>query len=201
MESTCRMCGRVFRPRNPGGTLCSAACRDDSNRPTAEGRIAAFMARIDRRGPDECWPYMGARDKHGYGRIPKRAHGHHLAHRRALELSGVAVPSNRSVLHSCDNPPCCNPRHLRVGTTADNIRDSVQRGRRPKGETHPSAVLSDEKVRAIRRRYAAGERVGALAAAFPVGSSTISNIVRRRLWRHLPDEVETVNPQTNTIGG
>lgn len=77
---------------------------------------------------DECWEWMGSRLPRGYGTYG-RAKNKVLAHRAALARSGVEVPKGMKVLHSCDNPPCCNPAHLRVGTQADNVTDMWARGR------------------------------------------------------------------------
>lgn len=74
-----------------------------------------------------CWVWTGALSSRGYGVV--YAHGRHIgAHRVALALAGVE-PGGMFVMHKCDNPPCVNPDHLSLGTPADNIRDSVQKGR------------------------------------------------------------------------
>lgn len=79
-------------------------------------------------GETSCIEYDGARDKYGYGRIPRAVHGSRLAHRAALaEKLGRAVVG--IARHSCDNPPCVNPEHLLEGTRADNVADAVSRGR------------------------------------------------------------------------
>lgn len=76
-----------------------------------------------------CWHYMGAVDKKGYGRFDRM-----LAHRVAAKAAGLIsqtwlVAHNENVLHSCDNPSCCNPAHLRAGTLSDNMQDCSKRGR------------------------------------------------------------------------
>jgi hypothetical protein len=73
---------------------------------------------------DECWPWLGSRTVNGYGRL-----GNRYAHRLVYEQEVGPIPDGLNVLHSCDNPPCVNPRHLRVGTQADNARDALERGR------------------------------------------------------------------------
>jgi len=81
------------------------------------------------RGADDCWPYIGHCNSFGYG-----LHQHNgkqiRAHRLALyEKSGPAPTDKPFALHSCDNPPCCNPAHLRWGSQADNNADKLSRGR------------------------------------------------------------------------
>lgn len=87
-----------------------------------------FWARVDQSGDDDCWPWTAGTDRKGYGVLGYQGKTHR-AHRLALILSGTEVPAGACVLHSCDNPPCCNPAHLRVGTNYENILDRSERGR------------------------------------------------------------------------
>jgi hypothetical protein len=74
----------------------------------------------------DCWVWQGYRNEHGYGRLwaPKR-----YVHRAAYEAFVGPIPAGLNVLHRCDNPPCCNPAHLFLGTRADNARDMLAKGR------------------------------------------------------------------------
>lgn len=85
---------------------------------------------VDRSGgPDACWPWGKARNEHGYGII--RVSGRNVrAHRLALIRDGDDPGPAVKVLHSCDNPPCCNPKHLHFGTQQKNIAEMHERGRR-----------------------------------------------------------------------
>lgn len=90
---------------------------------------ARFWAKVDRRGPEECWPWTKAHNEHGYGLM--RVNGRlEKAHRLALIGDGEDPGPDVKVLHKCDNPPCCNPRHLRFGSQLENMRDMHERGRR-----------------------------------------------------------------------
>ena len=88
--------------------------------------LASFWDRVDRRGPDECWPWKGRRQSgDGYGLL-----GHEYAHRIALEIAvGRPLASSEWALHHCDSPPCVNPRHLFLGDVAANNRDMFAKGR------------------------------------------------------------------------
>lgn len=89
-----------------------------------------FWDHVRRGASDECWEWQSdARTDAGYGVFQMgRGIGTRKAHQVAWELTH-GDRGGRSVLHSCDNPPCCNPGHLRLGDHDDNMRDMAERGR------------------------------------------------------------------------
>ena len=89
-----------------------------------------FWAKVDRRGLDECWPWTGGATKAGYGRF-KVGDKLECPHRIAYTLEYGQIPEGKSlvIMHTCDNPACCNPRHLRLGTYRENSIDMVRKGR------------------------------------------------------------------------
>ncbi len=127
---------------------------------------ASLTERLWRRvpigAPDACWEWPGATSDKGYGLITRggRDRRHVRTHRVAYESAVGPVPAGLFVLHTCDNPPCCNPAHLFLGTSADNTDDMMRkgRGRLPglKGQAHPRARLSDDDIAMMRARYHAG---------------------------------------------
>jgi hypothetical protein len=145
-----------------------------------------FWKKVDRRGPDECWPWIGAKGTAGYGHI-KIGNRNRPAHRIAVELTGGRAVSDGAVVrHSCDNPPCVNPAHLIVGTQLENIADRDTRGRGTRGERSPTAKLTAEQVRAIRATHAAGGyTLREIAAQFDVTHATVVRIVNGQAWRHV----------------
>lgn len=121
-----------------------------------------------------------------------------LAHRLALALSRGPVPADALVIHGCDNPPCCNPAHLRLGTHADNAADRRDRrrhwrDRNPeaalRGERNGAARLTEATVRATRAAWAEGGRTRAqLAQQFNVRPGTLSHVLSRTSWRHVDEK-------------
>lgn len=94
-----------------------------------------LWASVAAAGEADCWEWTGSRTRNGYGRFKSRHSNALGAHRVMWEIANAReVPPGLFVLHSCDNPGCVNPAHLRVGTPADNVQDMVDRGRhRPGG--------------------------------------------------------------------
>lgn len=76
---------------------------------------------------DKCWIWTGATTGKGYGQIVIK-YKKYKAHRIAWEVTYGPVPEGLKVLHTCDNPPCCNPKHLFVGTQKDNMIDASNKG-------------------------------------------------------------------------
>ena len=99
-----------------------------------------FWKSVDRTGgPDACWPWTGFKDDDGYGR-----YGRQRAHRVAYKLAIGPIPAGFLVRHvTCDNPPCCNPVHLAIGTAADNSADMVAKGRQAKGDRSRSRLYPE----------------------------------------------------------
>lgn len=114
-----------------------------------------------------------------------------LTHRLAYHLFVAPIPISMHVLHKCPSDSdgkCINPRHLAIGTHADNMRDRTAAGHDTvfQGEDHPSSKLDNEAVQTIRRELAKGARQSRLAAEFNVSYRTISAIKKGKIWRHLP---------------
>jgi len=129
----------------------------------------------------ECLEWTGGCYGNGYGST--RAYGKQWqTHRLALHLEGVDI-TGHYVLHSCDNPLCCNPDHLRTGTPQDNMDDKVSRGRQPLGSNHGSAKLTEQDVLEIRAITGMTQR--AIAKRYDVGHTVINYIINRKTWQHI----------------
>lgn len=152
-----------------------------------ESVISRFWAKVDKRGPDECWKWIGSRTNQGYGnlKIFGRMYG---AHRVSLILAGSSIPEGYNVCHSCDNRACVNPNHLWMGTKADNMRDMAEKGRgaRFPGALNPQSKLTEDEVVKIRAMYAAGDYSHArLGKLFGISESQIRSIVNGKKWKHV----------------
>lgn len=96
---------------------------------SCEAHQARFNAKIDRSaGEDGCWPWCASCNDEGYGNFWLGGRSA-KAHRVAYRLHKGPVPDELLVMHSCDNPPCCNPRHLSLGTDLDNAADKYAKSR------------------------------------------------------------------------
>jgi hypothetical protein len=151
-----------------------------------------FWAKVDKTaGPDACWPWTGARTHQGYGVFNIGARVARKAHRIAWELTNGPPPEDKPhVLHDCpsgDNPACCNPAHLWTGTNEDNHLDKLSKQRQARGETHGSAKLNDDLVRLVRQLASSGVAQPLIAAQLGIAQSTVSRIVARKIWAHVPD--------------
>jgi hypothetical protein len=80
-----------------------------------------FWAKVDRRGPNECWPWVGAKLQHGYGHL-KVGDSYPPAHRVAYELLVGLIPEGLQIDHLCRNRACCNPAHMEPVTPLENTR-------------------------------------------------------------------------------
>lgn len=136
-----------------------------------------------------CWEWQGSRITDGYGTLMHHRK-RYKAHAIAYDLSmGQRIPPGLFVCHQCDNPPCCNPAHLFVGTHSDNMKDAYNKGRLTKvwrpGEQHQQAILSTADVVHIRCMYSNGICYDAIHSLFPkVTRNHIINVAKERKRRN-----------------
>ena len=149
----------------------------------------AIWDRIDVRDANECWPWTRGKSHDGYGRIQLRGRDQY-AHRIAWELANRRSADGFLVLHSCDNPGCCNPAHLRLGSHTDNQRDAIERGRRDdrRGSQNHNAKLTETAVRRLRALRAQGATLRELAQEFGIAENTACMAARGTRWTHVEKE-------------
>lgn len=160
-----------------------------------------FWALVDIRKPEECWEWQGGLSGQGRHRRGVFTVGYRScqATRLSFYLTHQQDPLNLVVRHKCDNPPCCNPHHLELGTQKQNIQDAVLRGRmnqgdkngsrtkpesRPRGQRNGTSKLNEVVVVHMRERFAAGDTCAALAKQFDVMGSLVQNIIHGKTWKH-----------------
>jgi HNH endonuclease len=98
--------------------------------------IERFWQKVDKRGPDDCWEWLGSRGQWGHGRFNTRGTVQ-WSHRISYELANGPIPDGLIVRHKCNFSPCCNPAHLILGTQADNVQDKLRNKEPIKDHTHP----------------------------------------------------------------
>lgn len=143
-----------------------------------------------------CWEWTGYRNREGYAMASSGGSRTELVHRIVYRLCVGDLPTGVCVCHRCDNPPCVNPAHLFLGTHRDNMRDAATKQRlRPRdsrGEKNPGAKLTEDDVRQIRAKAAAGEGTPGiqmqLANEFGVSTKTIALIIKRVTWKNVSDK-------------
>ena len=128
-----------------------------------------------------CWEYEGQR-QNDYVRFQNESNKLEYAHRVAYRLMKGSIPAGLLVLHSCDNPKCCNPMHLFLGTHADNTRDKVAKGRHSYGDNHGKAKITDADAIDI---YTSTDKGVDLAEEYHVSQQLISAIKNKKVRKHL----------------
>ena len=149
-------------------------------------RVTEFWSRVSQGKPDDCWPWTGYTED-GYGRYffgGRMVGAHELA---VTFTTGERRADSLDTCHSCNNPICCNPRHLRFDTRRSNVEDMDAAGRR----VNTTPRLTAEKVETIRIRRAHGAKQQDLADDYGVTNGLISQIVRGRRWASAPGPIET----------
>jgi hypothetical protein len=149
-----------------------------------------FWSHVAIGASDECWEWQASRSCYGYGQFEINDHNY-PASRVAWILTNGPVPDGLDILHSCNNPPCCNPAHLRPGTVSDNMQDSIRAGTHyrftyKRGSEHHNAKLTENDVRQIRILFAKGNVTKVqLGRDFGVTPENIAFIVNRKHWSHI----------------
>ena len=136
--------------------FCKKEFRSDANRQVFCCLRCRLLSEVATGGADTCWNWRGAKDRDGYGRF-RWNYAMFRAHVEMWKISNPkkALPYGVCVLHTCDNPSCCNPNHLWPGTNLDNVQDRNQKGRtrcNPKAGDNGRKSPRDTKGRFIKRR-------------------------------------------------
>lgn len=186
LTKSCAQCGAEFSTRNRRTRYCSKRCGGLARRHPVLDRI---MAQIVKTAAG-CWEWTGRvlPGPRGYGSMKvvdrPRNQREQLVHRLMwIEVNGP-IPDGLFVLHRCDNPPCCNPDHLFLGTKQDNAVDALKKDRLyiPVGEANGNAKLTADAVREIRTSTDSPNQA---AARYGVSPALVYAVRQRRIWRHI----------------
>lgn len=153
-----------------------------------------FWDKVRKGAPNECWEWIGGRHGKCYGQFRYEGRVHKVP-RLVLRSLGHDM-TDLLAMHSCDNPPCCNPNHLSPGTHQENQADSVRKGRRNGlvGDRATFKKLTEARVRRLREEFDALPATGKykadgaskqLAAGYGITYENMMMIVRRKTWRHI----------------
>lgn len=153
-----------------------------------ERDIKRFYGSYKKGGKAECWEW----NKHS----PSTKYGQFYIkdvsvrpNRLSYYLHKGKIPTGKIICHTCDNPPCVNPKHLYAGTYRDNTNDAINRGRHKypgyRGEKNGNNTLKEKEVIKIKKLFEKGEIPSSLARKFNVSRRCIYHIVQGNTWKHL----------------
>jgi len=148
--------------------------------------------KVEIRQPHECWPWKGYKNEEGYGRTWINDNGYYahrvifnLVYPNVIQLSAPKSTHDQGfLLHTCDNPSCCNPSHLFVGTHADNMADKVAKGRSPdfSGDRGPRCKLTMDQAIEIREKRKNGISAKQLAKDYELSLSSIKTLLASKSY-------------------
>jgi hypothetical protein len=136
---------------------------------------------------DPCWIWKGKTGKNGYGLIGGLG-GNTAVYRLTWSMFNPDQESGNgmNIRHLCNNPLCCNPRHLKLGTVKENAHDRIANGTQTRGSQSPGARLTEEQVYDILCAHAEGEPSTLISEKYGVYYGTIDLILQRKHWTHVP---------------
>jgi hypothetical protein len=184
----CDFCGATLE-RLPRLVSKQNFCSREHRHAYMHNDVEDFWKNVDIRGPNECWPWLGAKHKrfeHGrYRWKGQERTAHSVAHEITYgPTEGVRGTTGILMRHSCDSPPCVNPAHIIPGTAKDNTADMMERKRHKPivGEKAAKAKLTEDDVRAIRRDPRTHEEIG---RSYGISNQNVSWIKARKGWKHV----------------
>lgn len=143
-----------------------------------------FWDKVDIVGDDECWEWTMSVTKDGHGcatHCKKSIPAHRLAY--TLTYPDICI-LGKVVRHTCDNPACCNPTHLRIGTHADNVQDRVSRDRSACGSCNGRSKLTEyDVVRVIQLLHSGKHTMTELSTMYAVDRKVIYDIDKGVTWK------------------
>jgi hypothetical protein len=133
-----------------------------------KSNMARFLSKFVIGSSEECWEWLGARSRGGYGYFCGMDGKNIKAHRFSWAIANGEIPAGMCVCHTCDNTGCVNPNHLFLGTVLDNMLDKIN-----KGHGSENRLLSVTEVEEIR---ASNDNYKELSNRYKVSSATIDRV-------------------------
>lgn len=186
IETTCKECGKEFLVRKyqlkiGTGKYCSHSCAAKNQK--VESLEKRFWDKVEKGAENECWEFKGFKNKDGYGKMSKGNSKLDSAHRISYRIHKGEIPEGMVILHTCDNPACCNPNHLLLGTQNDNIQDMMRKRRFIKHSGAKASKFTGKQIKEIRDKYTGkrGEKLK-LSKEYNCSPTTITNILNN--WKN-----------------
>lgn len=160
------LCGRHYMRLRRTGKL------------TTERFTGDFWTKVDRKGPEDCWPWLGYVKDSGHGLTSIKGQPVYTS-RKAWILTHGPIKDGLHVLHKCDNAVCCNPDHMYLGTRLDNILDQwEQPAAEDRGPRNGRRfMLTDEQLELLWLMRKEGATLRACADHFEIHFATVARYV------------------------
>jgi hypothetical protein len=143
-----------------------------------------FIEKVEKT--DSCWNWTAGKYRGGYGQFRRLVDGKWTmakTHRYSYEYFKGEIPKGYLICHKCDNPSCVNPEHLFAGTTKDNVRDCIEKGRKKIGRNPKHRLLTKELAVQIREDHKQGMSYAELQEKYTQSKQQISRVVRGDIWK------------------
>lgn len=143
-----------------------------------------FIEKVEKT--DSCWNWTAGKYRGGYGQFRRLVDGKWTmakTHRYSYEYFKGEIPKGYLICHKCDNPSCVNPEHLFAGTTKDNVRDCIEKGRKKIGRNPKHRLLTKELAVQIREDHKQGMSYAELQEKYQQSKQQISRVVRGDIWK------------------
>jgi hypothetical protein len=145
--------------------------------------VSMFRMRYVEGKPDECWNWYGDKYKEGYGRIRIDGTGYRSSRISYLYYNKLeSLDDNLHVLHTCDNPRCVNPNHLKLGDQQSNMEDRNAKDRQARGTVNGQAKINNQLAAEIRSKSKDGQSRNALSREYGISRRQIVRIINGENW-------------------
>lgn len=192
IEKNCLMCNKVFFTYDFAikcgrGKFCSIKCRG-MKKTKIKNSPEYFWSQIYvKEDKNLCWEWKKCKDQDGYGLFLYNSNiqrSHRLSYFFTFPEKYTEENKKLFILHTCDNPPCCNPYHLFLGTPKQNTEDMVNKNRQAKGKTSGMSKLDEFDVKQILLLKNVLKRQ-TIAEMYKIGKDCINSIFNNKTWKHV----------------